>query len=348
MVGRGVIDEGTGTVGAQTSAQRARRLAIAGLLVIVLTVAAVPVLGFVAYGPARSVSAYFDALEDGDAAAAVDRLVLGEITDGWALTDDALRGAPSLPTRLTVTHVEVDGNRATADVRYDLAGTTRSQSLSLVRRPGLWGLFPQWLIDPGELPRLDLVVDGASSLRLNSADVPVPRDGLPVLFPVEYSTGFAEDYFRSDVQQAVVDGTEPEVEVRLAAEPTPQLGTEVEALVREHLDECVTATTLMPEGCTFGLDSVNDFQGDVEWEMVEYPDVRLTSERRRLVTAPAQGVAHITGTYRDIVTAAEMELDEDVPFTFTASVTVVDGQPRIQPLEASLSGEADGGSLGAE
>jgi hypothetical protein len=104
----------------------------------------------------------------------------------------------------------------------------------------------------------------------------------------------------------------------------------------------------MPEGCTFGLDSVNDFQGDVEWEMVEYPDVRLTSERRRLVTAPAQGVAHITGTYRDIVTAAEMELDEDVPFTFTASVTVVDGQPRIQPLEASLSGEADGGSLGAE
>ena len=351
MVGRGVSDEGTGTVGSETGGRRARRWAIAGLLVIVLTVTSVPVLGFVAYGPARTVSAYFDALERGDATAAVERLLLGEVTDGWALTDAALTGAPSLPTRVSVTHVEVDGDQATAHVRYDLAGTTRSQDVALVRRTGLWGLFPEWLIDPGELPRLDLVVDGASTLNLNSADVPVPREGLPVLYPVEYSAGFAEEWFRSDVQNAVVDGTAPEVEVRLAAEPTDRLLTEVQKLVREHLEECATATTLMPAGCTFGLDSVNEFQDDVQWEIVEYPEISLSSERRRLVTEPAEGTAHITGRYRDIVTAAKMDIDEDVPFTFTASVSVVDGQPRIEPLAASLSGDGttdDGGNLGGQ
>lgn len=313
-------------------------MAIAGLLVIVLTVVAVPVLGFVAYGPARTVTAYFDALERRDAGDAMSRLLLSEVTDGWALTDDALEGAPSLPARVSVTHVEVDGSRAAAQVRYDLDGRTRTQELALVKRDGLWGLFPDWLIDPGALPRLDLVVDGASYLRLNSADVPIPRDGLPVLFPVEYGVGFAEDYFRSDIQNTVVDGTAPEVEVRLTAEPTDRLLEEVRAQVHDHLDECVTATTLLPAGCTFGHDSVNEFPDDVEWEMVEYPEIRLATERSRLVTAPAEGVAHIRGRYRDIVTAAEMELDEDVPFTFTAQVTVVDGIPRIEPLEASLSG----------
>ncbi|GAA4509253.1 hypothetical protein [Brevibacterium yomogidense] len=324
---------------------RARQLAIAGLLVVVLTVASVPVLGMVAYGPAQTVSAYFDALDRRDAEAAVGRLLTGEITDGWALTDEALDGAPSLPTRVSVTHAETDGDRATATVEYDLDGTTRTQDFSLVRTPGTWGLFPVWLIDPGTLPRMDLVVDGASTVRINSADVPAPRDGLPVLYPVEYSVGFAEHYFRSGVQNTVVDGSAPEVEVRLAAEPTEDLRDEVDDLVRAHLDGCATATTLMPAGCTFGFDSVNQILGDVSWEIVEYPEVRLSTERRRLVTAPTEGVARVSGRYRDIVTATESDFDEPITFTFTAVVSVVDGEPRVEPLEAGL---ASGDGLGSD
>jgi len=331
-----------GSAGVRTRAtpRRARRLAIAGLLVVVLTVTSVPVIGMVAYGPARTVSAYVDALERQDADAALSRLLTGEITEGWALTDAALQGAPSLPTRMSVTHAEVDGDSATVTAEFDLAGSTRTQDFSLVRAPGTWGLFPVWLIDPGSLPRLDLVVDGASTVRLNNADVPAPRDGLPVLYPVEYSVGFAERYFRATAQNALVDGTAPEVEVRLAAEPTEELRTEVERLVHEHLDECVTATTLMPAGCTFGHDSVNTMLGDVSWEMVEYPEVRLSTERRRLITAPAEGVAQVSGRYRDIVTAMESDFDEPVSFTFSAAVTIEDGEPAIQPLEAGLSGDA--------
>lgn len=329
----------------QRRARRARQLAIAGLLVVVLTVASVPVLGMVAYSPARTVTAYFDALDRRDAEAAVGRLLTGEITDGWALTDEALDGAPSLPTRVSVTHTEVDGDRATATVEFDLAGSTRTQQFSLVRTPGTWGLFPVWLIDPGSLPRLDLIVDGASTLRINSADVPAPRDGLPVLYPVEYSVGFAEHYFRSGVQNAVVDGSAPEVEVRLAAEPTEELRTEVEQQVHAHLDECATATTLMPTGCTFGHDSANQMLGDVAWEIVEYPQVRLSTERRRLVTAPSEGVAQVTGRYRDIVTGTESDFDESVTFTFSAAVSVVDGEPHVDPLEAGL---ASGDGLGSD
>lgn len=346
MVGRSVTDtRGSAGVKEQRRGGAARRLAIAGLLVVVLTVVSVPVLGVVAYGPAQTVKAYFDALDRRDAQAAVGRLLTGEITDGWALTDEALDGAPSLPTRVSVTHAETDGDRATATVEYDLDGTTRTQDFSLVRTPGTWGLFPVWLIDPGRLPRLDLVVDGASTVRINSADVPAPRDGLPVLYPVEYSVGFAEHFFRSGVQNTVVDGSAPEVEVRLAAEPTDELRDEVEELVQEHLDGCATATTLMPAGCTFGYDSVNQMLGDVTWEIVEYPEVRLSTERRRLVTAPAEGVAQVSGRYRDIVTATESDFDEPITFTFTAAVSVVDGQPRIEPLEAGL---ASGDGLGSD
>ena len=146
-------------------------------------------------------------------------------------------------------------------------------------------------------------------------------------------------------QNAVVDGSAPEVEVQLAAEPTEELRAEVERLVHEHLDECVTATTLMPAGCTFGHDTVNTMLGDVSWEMVEYPDVQLSTERRRLVTAPAEGVAQVSGRYRDIVTAMESDFDEPVSFTFSAAVTIEDGKPAIQPLEAGLSG---GAGLGEE
>ena len=346
MVGRGMTDhDESAGVRTRTSAARARSLAIAGLLVVVLTVTSVPVLGMVAYGPARTVSAYFEALDRADADAALGRLVTGEITDGWALTDAALEGAPSLPTRVSVTHAELDGDTAAVTAEFDLAGTTQTQEFSLVRAPGTWGMFPDWLIDPGTLPRLDLVVDGASTVRINNADVPAPRDGLPVLYPVAYCVGFAEDYFRSTAQNAVVDGSAPEVEVQLAAEPTEELRAEVERLVHEHLDECVTATTLMPAGCTFGHDTVNTMLGDVSWEMVEYPDVQLSTERRRLVTAPAEGVAQVSGRYRDIVTAMESDFDEPVSFTFSAAVTIEDGKPAIQPLEAGLSG---GAGLGEE
>ena len=53
---------------------RARALLIAGLLIIALTAAAVPLLNLTVYSPARAVDAYFDALADEDAAAALGML----------------------------------------------------------------------------------------------------------------------------------------------------------------------------------------------------------------------------------------------------------------------------------
>lgn len=319
---------------------RPRTAAIAGLVVLILTAASVPVLNVFAYSPARTVAAYLADIGAGDAQGALSRLLTGEVENGSALVDEALAGAPSLPERVTVLRSEVDGTSASVTAEYDLDGSTRTAEFELTRGEGTWGLFHRWLIVVDELPQLALEVDGASAIRLNSADVEVGRESLPVLYPVEYNVGFAQEYFRSAVEGVTALEPGQELEASLAPEPTDRLREEVEELVHAHLDECVKATTLLPAGCTFGHDSNNEILGEVSWEMVSYPAVRLQSERNRLVVAPAAASAQVKGKYRDIVTAAESEFDETVRFTFTAAVTVEDGQPRIVPLTPGLASGA--------
>jgi hypothetical protein len=319
---------------------RVRTTAIAGLAALALTAASVPALNLLVYSPARAVASYLGDIAAGDAEGARARLLTGTLENTAALTDDALAGAPSLPERVDVTRSETEGRRAVVTAEYDLAGSTRSQEFELTRDDGTWGLYHRWLIDVGELPRLELEIDGASAVRLNSADIEVDREGLPVLFPVEYNVGFAQEYFRSSVESVTALEPGEELSTRLAPQPTEQLREEAEELVHAHLDECVEAKTLLPTGCTFGYDSDNEILGDVSWEMVSYPAVRLRSERNRLVVAPASGVAQIKGRYRDIVTATESDFDETVRFTFTAAVNVEDGGPSIVPLTPGLASGA--------
>lgn len=318
-----------------------RSLLIAGLCLIALTAASVPVLNLTAYTPERTVIAYLSDMGRGDAERALGRLVLPNIADVQALTDDALSGAQSLPARPRVASSEVseDGSLATVVAEYDLSGETQQTTFELERRPAQWGLYEQWAIRVPTLPIIRFDVEGSSAVKLNGAPIVLTSSALPVLYPAEYSVGLSAKHFRSAVARVPVVAPGEEVEAQLRAEPTEELRADVEEQAAAHLDACAEATTLMPAGCTFGYETSNEIIGDVAWEMQSYPDIVLVQERNRLVTRPTRAVAVVSGTYRDAVTAEVSDFREEVEFTFSAAVEARSERVTITPLGASLAGE---------
>lgn len=320
---------------------RARALLIAGLLIIALTAAAVPLLNLTVYSPTRVVDAYFSALADGDAAAALGMLAApphSERTPQNALTDEVLAGAPAVPEHVRITSTERDGDTARVRVRYNLGSATRTTDLTLQQGPATWGLFERWAIAFDEWPQLSLQISGSGTADVNGVEVPAGDGPVPVLFPMGYNIGFNAEYLTSEVKQVMVTGSSDDMGVALQPTPTPALTAEVKRQIEEHLAGCVRATTLMPTGCTFGYETENEIIGEVSWRMLEDPQVSLRSSGSQLSLVRSPAVAEVSGTYRDSVTGFEFDFREEVPFTLGAEVIVTGDEVRVEPNSGAKLG----------
>lgn len=305
-----------------------RWLIAAGCLVL-LAVAAVPVVNTLYYTPGRAALAYMSALEDADAARAMGFVSAPTPDQGQALSTEVVSNAPSLPAdaRLVSTHTE--GSHATVSVAYVLRGSERRMELSMDKLPPGSGLFARWVIDMEAWPTLDLDVRGTSRAELNGVSVPTDVGALPVFFPLSYNVGFSAEYFSADTAQVDVLSPDSAESVSLQPQPTEALSTEVETQVHEELDACTRQTVLMPTGCPFGFDMTDDIIGDVSWKVVSYPKVDLVSVDRSLTMAPADGVFEVSGRYRDMVTAVETDFTEQVSAPVTAEVSVQGDEVRV-------------------
>ncbi|GAA4283578.1 hypothetical protein GCM10022261_11090 [Brevibacterium daeguense] len=312
---------------------RAVRLFFAAALVVVLTVASVPLLNVLVYSPARTVSRYLSAVENGDAARALGLLAAPETATTDALDAQVLANAPSLPHQIDIVDSEVEDSTATVTARYNLGNSSHESEFSLVKAGSAFGLYDRWLIRIDEWPRISLNVRGSQSAQINGVSAPVDRGPIPVLFPVAYDVGFNADYLRSEITRTELLNPGAVAEVTLHPAPTEELRQEVQRQVNAQLDTCAEAKTLLPAGCTFGYETNHQILGDVSWRVVRYPEVKLSSEGSELVVTETEAELEITGRYRDIVTAYESDFTERLSVELSASVRVTDGAVTVQPHE---------------
>jgi hypothetical protein len=312
---------------------RAVRLFFAAALVVVLTVASVPLLNVLIYSPAHTVSRYLSAVENGDAARALGLLAAPEAAVTDALDAQVLANAPSLPHQIDIIDSEVEDSTATVTARYNLGNASHESEFSLVKPGAAFGLYDRWLIRVDEWPRIALEVSGSQTAQINGVSAPVDEGPIPVLFPVAYDVGFNADYLKSEVSRAELLAPAAIAEVALHPAPTEELQQEVQRQVNAHLDTCAESKTLLPAGCTFGYETNHQILGDVSWRVIRYPDVKLSSEGSQLVITETEADLEITGRYRDIVTAFESDFTEQLTVELSASIRVADGAVTVEPHE---------------
>lgn len=306
-----------------------RKLLISALVVIVLTVAAVPLLNFAVYTPARAAESYISAIENADAERAFSYLSSPTPSSTLALNRDVLSAAPDLPRDPDATTVSMDGDQAKVKLSYVLSSKTQTVDLSMVKLPATAGLFDRWAIEQKDWPKLDLQVSGSSTATVNGYGV--SAGSVPVLFPATYLVGFDATYLKSKSERVEVTAPTDTATIALSPEPTAKLEEAVDAQVTEHLQKCVKAKTLYPSGCVFGYDTDNEILGDVKWSLAREPKVTLTASGNDLELTPSTVEVRIQGRYRDIVTAAEHDFDEKLSFVIGGSVVVKSSQVRYDP-----------------
>lgn len=306
-----------------------RTLLISALVIIVLTVATVPLLNLTVYTPARAAEAYIGAIEDGNAERAFSYLSSPTPSSTLALSSQVLNAAPDLPREASAETLSSDGDHAEVRLSYVLSSQKHTVELSMVRLPASAGLFDRWAIEQKEWPTLGLEVSGSSTATVNGFGV--AAGSVPVLFPASYLVGFDATYLKSKSQRAEVTEPGESPTVALSPKPTAKLEQTVRDQVTDHLRQCVKAKTLMPSGCVFGYDTDNEILGDVKWSIVNEPQISLTSSGNDLELTPATVKVRIEGRYRDIVTAAEHDFDETLSFVLGGSVVVKSSQVSYEP-----------------
>jgi hypothetical protein len=306
-----------------------RRLLISALTVVVLTVAAVPLLNFTVYTPARAAEAYISAIERGDAQSAFSYLSTPTPSSTLALSDEVLSAAPDLPREPEAETVSVDDDHAKVRLSYNLSSQEQTVDLNMVRLPASAGLFNRWAIEQEEWPTLTLDVSGSSTATVNGYGV--STGSVPVLFPASYLVGFDATYLKSRSQRTEVTAPGDSPTVKLSPEPTTKLEQTVEEQVTDHLQDCMKSKTLMPAGCVFGYDTDNEIIGDVSWSLERSPQIGLTSSGNDLELTPSTVEVRVKGRYRDIVTAAEHDFDEKLSFVLGGSVVVKSSQVSFEP-----------------
>lgn len=306
-----------------------RRLLISALIIIVLTVAAVPLLNFTVYTPARAAEAYIGAIGHGDADRAFSYLSAPTPTSTLALSDAVLSAAPDLPREAEATTLSVDGNRAKVRLSFSLSSREQTIDLTMVRLPASAGLFDRWAIEQKQWPTLTLDVSGSSTATVNGYGVSTGQ--VPVLFPASYLVGFDATYLKSKSQRAEVTAPGKDTTVKLSPQPTAKLEETVAHQVTDHLNDCMKSKTLMPSGCVFGYDTDNEIIGDISWSLERSPQIGLTASGNDLELTPSTVEVRVKGRYRDIVTAAEHDFDEKLSFVLGGSVVVKSSQVSFEP-----------------
>ncbi|WP_209370265.1 hypothetical protein [Brevibacterium renqingii] len=306
-----------------------RKLLISALTIIVLTVAAVPLLNLTVYTPARAAEAYIGALEDGNAHRAFSYLSSPTPSSTLALSSEVLSAAPDLPRDAEAETVSVDGDHAKVRLSYTLSSQEQTIDLTMVRLPASAGLFDRWAIEQKEWPTLTLDVSGSSTATVNGYGV--SAGSVPVLFPASYLVGFDATYLKSKSERAEVTAPGDSPTITLSPEPTAELEETVTEQVTDHLEDCVKSKTLMPAGCVFGYDTDNEIIGDISWSLERRPQISLTASGNDLELTPSTVEVRVKGRYRDIVTAAEHDLDEKLSFVLGGSVVVRSSQVSFEP-----------------
>lgn len=307
-------------------------IAAGGAFVLLVGIAiAFNVISSTVFSPEKRVEAYLSALQDGNAAKAVEISAPNAPTAQQVLLTDAIAGsAENRISSFEIVGSEESGDDdvlVTATVVQDGVSTSRN---FFVERSGRTALvFPEWRMGETEYAYLALEIpEGANTLLVNGQEVAVESlavDGgyaVAAVLPGEYTVSLPEvSEFISSEQSAVFVPADPEGWYELYAAPTYTLseaGTaEVQSQVKAALDECAKSTEASPEDCPFSAWASSMVEGSGSWTIDTYPTVEIepTQEGWSLSSYDSPGEA--TFSYQQ-----ESWNEEDAPTDETDTSTL--------------------------
>ncbi|MGP9745380.1 hypothetical protein [Brachybacterium sp. AOP29-B2-41] len=265
-------------------------IAVGGAFVLLVGIAiAFNVISSTVFSPEKRVEAYLGALQDGDAATAVEISAPNAPTAQQVLLTNAIAGsAENRISGFEIVDSEESGDdsvRVTAKVVQDGVSTTRN---FFVERNGRTALvFPEWRMGETEYAYLELQIpEGASTILVNSQEVAVEslaaEGGYAVaaVLPGQYTVSLPEvSEFIGSEESPVFVSADPEGWYELFAAPTYTLteaGTaEVQSQVDTALDECAKSTESAPESCPFEAWASRMVEGSGSWTIDTYPTVEI-------------------------------------------------------------------------
>lgn len=306
---------------------------IAGVVIMAVAVALVPIFNATIYSPAKTAMDYLTAVANHDVKRALSLVDAPRPTVSEGLSDGILNGAPTLPSNPRVeTVAQVAPDTFDVTLAY-VQGTKPSQiTLRVVHATPTLGVFNNWAVQIPQWPTIDITASGIPTGVING--VSVPAQSVPVIFPAEYLVGFNTTYLQSDLQRVTVTGPDDHQKVDLAGKPTQALTDKVSEILNAQLDKCATAKTLQPAGCGFGKDTNNQILGDVTWKVKSYPTVSLETGPGGLTMAASNAVFTVSGRDRDSVTAFESDFTDTITTRITATVNVVGDQVTVTQTES--------------
>lgn len=195
---------------------------------------------------------YFQAIADGDAAAALDQLA-AKPSSTALLTDDVLAASKKAApiSGITTTIESSSTDQAQVTVVYQMGGKEVEQTLTVQKIDGTWK------VEEGTTT-VDLTTAGTGSLPLELNGSPVEAPSQVVLFPGSYTLTTPTPYVvLSDNTFEITDIGSVEASA-VTTTLTDDGVTAFQTAVRGSVDACVAATTIamdcawLPMGTTLG------------------------------------------------------------------------------------------------
>jgi hypothetical protein len=326
-------------------------LALIGVLLVGALGATAAVLYDRLYSPTAFVTGYLDLLTRGQAAQAL--AVPGVAIDSAELESAGLpvqageallrRDALAPLSEITpISTVEGDDGVYEVTVAYH-AGPHEGRSTFRVEPDGWIGVAPSWRFAQSPLAVVDLAVRGSMQFEVNGFPIDKrqvaaagsevdPSASVPLLVfsPGLYSIAVDTAISASPGVAVLSDAPQARIPVEIQTQPTEEFVGVVQEKVESFLSDCATQRVLQPTGCPFGFPVQNRILEEPTWSIAQQPTVELAPDGENWSIRRTQAVAHIRVDVQLIRDGSIREIDEDVPFFLTGSISILpDGTASI-------------------
>jgi hypothetical protein len=312
----------SGQSGAETPRKKRRRgpiIAIISSVVVLILLIAGGIVGYsvgtAAHAPENQVTAYLDALVDGDAAEALK--LAGTEVDADAdvlLTNKAYAEVVDRPSAYEIGRTTTSGDTATVTATVTQGDTELTEEFTLQKDGKDAIFFDKWALEEVPLGTITVGMTGPSAVAPAVGGIAIPEgaESLRAL-PGTYEVGLAEDneFYSVEAQQVTVEGF-----TGSAAAPSADLtvaltdaGTQkANDAVNAWLDACQASTEFDPAGCSFYATGKNPAYTytNTTWKLEPRPTFTIgewngTGYR---VSTGATGQANLTADIRDNASGA--------------------------------------------
>ncbi len=247
------------------------------------------------YGPDDIVRDYFSALAARDAKGAWAALAPDLNASQEPLLSAAAVANPGYapPANFVLTHLDTDGEDATATVTYTADGSSVTDVLRLHEGKAT-NLLQRWHITDGTRPVL-VQSPGGGPFQLAGVSIQAGSGpaSLPA-FPGRYTLSLADNPLFAADPVPVHPGDQQAAVLNVHVSPAAE--TAITARAKQFIDACAKSTQAAPSGCPFGV-SNGGYTEPVHWDVLSYPTYTFNvgDDGQVVVGDQTSGTIRITG-----------------------------------------------------